>query len=277
MSGNVPKAQFGLIGGSCTFSIDFPKAVEWDGLSVLVEELVVDTPFGASPQFKIFNIGEQTVISCKMHGWRSGVTRADASRQIFWVFREAGVKRVLAEGGVGAVNHLLKPRDLVVPHDYIDFSMRKDTSLGSPYLLIMREALCPEMRQALYQEMEQTTGRRIFDRGVYVVTDGRHFESPAEVNMFKISGGDIVGQSLCPEVYLAREIGACYARIDMVVNYAEGVVEDWEHRELKDIFYNESMTIARILLSTICKLPTEAECGCSELRKPTLLKEVDSE
>jgi 5'-methylthioadenosine phosphorylase len=210
-----------------------------------------------------------------MHGWRSGVTRADASRQIFWVFREAGVKRVLAEGGVGAINHLLRPRDLVVPNDYIDFSMRKDTSLGSPYLLMMRESLCPEMRQFLYDETEQMGGRRIFDRGVYVVTDGRHFESPAEVNMFKISGGDIVGQSLCPEVYLAREIGSCYARIDMVVNYAEGVIRDWEHRELEDIFYNESKNIARILLSTISKLPAEAGCSCNELRKPTLLKEKE--
>lgn len=275
MSGNVPKAQVGLIGGSSTFSIDFPEAMEWEGLKVLTKELVFETPFGMSPPFKLFSIGEQTVLTCKMHGWRSGVTRADASRQIFWVFREAGVTRILAEGGVGAINHLLKPRDLVVPNDYIDFSMRKDTALGSPYLLMMREALCPEMRQLLYREMEQMGGRRIFDRGIYVVTDGRHFESPAEVNMFKISGGDIVGQSLCPEVYLAREIGACYARIDMVVNYAEGIVKDWEHQELEDIFYNESINIARILLNTISELPAQAGCRCSELRKPTLLKEKE--
>lgn len=277
MSGNVPKAQFGLIGGSSTFSIDFPLALEWDGLNILVEEQIFETPFGASPPFKLFKIGDRQVLTCKMHGWRSGVTRADASRQIFWVFREAGVKRVLAEGGVGAINHLLKPRDIVVPHDYIDFSMRKDTSLDSPYLLMMREALCPEMRQLLYNGMEQMSGRRVFDRGVYVVTDGRHFESPAEVNLFNISGGDIVGQSLCPEVYLAREIGACYARIDMVVNYAEGVVKDWEHQELKDIFYDESKNIARILLETISNLPAEPRCSCRELRKPTLLKEVGSE
>lgn len=275
MSGNVPRAQFGLIGGSSTFSIDYPAALKWEGLKILAEELVFETPFGPSPPFKLFSIDERMVISCKMHGWRSGVTRADASRQIFWVFREAGVSRIMAEGGVGAINHLLKPRDLLVPNDYIDFSMRKDTALGSPFLLMMREALCPEMRQILYREAEQMGGRRVFDRGVYVVTDGRHFESPAEVNMFKISGGDIVGQSLCPEVYLAREIGACYARIDMVVNYAEGVVTDWEHKELEDIFYNESINIGRILLSAISKIPAEAGCGCRDLRKPTLLKEKE--
>ncbi|MDA8212956.1 MAG: phosphorylase, partial [Clostridia bacterium] len=64
-----------------------------------------------------------------MHGWRRGVSRADASRQVFWVFRQAGVKKILAEGGVGSINHLLRPRDVVIPNDYIDMSMRKDVEL----------------------------------------------------------------------------------------------------------------------------------------------------
>lgn len=63
-------------------------------------------------------------MTVRMHGWRSGTTRADASRQVFWVLREAGAARVLAEGGAGAVNHLLAPRDLLVSNDYIDLSLR---------------------------------------------------------------------------------------------------------------------------------------------------------
>lgn len=272
MSNQIPQAEFGLIGGSGTFSIDFPEGA--GEVTVLAREAVFDTPFGQSPPFTLFTVAGRRVLTCKMHGWRGGVSRADASRQIFWVFREAGATRVLAEGGVGAVNHLLKPRDLLVPNDYMDFSMRKDVSLGAPYLLIMRQGLCDEMRRVLYREaLSEAEGRRVFDRGVYVVTDGRHFESPAEVNMFKISGGDVIGQSLCPEVYLAREIGACYARLDMVVNYAEGVIKEWEHEELKEIFYNESILIGKILLSTISKLPSECGCQCRELRKPTLLRE----
>ncbi len=274
MKDSVPKAEIGLIGGSSTYSIDFPEAIGTGGVSVEARGLVYDTPFGPSPPFKLFSVEGRQVLACKMHGWRSGVSRAEASRQVFWVFREAGVRRVLAEGGVGAINHLLRPRDLVIPNDYIDFSMRKDTSLGEPYLLIMRGALCSEMRPVLYREADKVNGRRVFDRGVYVVTDGRHFESPAEINMFRLSGGDIVGQSLCPEVYLAREIGACYARLDMVVNYAEGVVKDWEHEELKEIFYNESVVIGRILLDTVRQLPSGAGCRCRELRKPTLLQEI---
>ena len=200
------------------------------------------------------------------------MARGAASQQVFWVFREAGVKRIIADGGVGSVNHLLNPRDLIVPSDYIDFSMRKDVSLGGPYLLVMRQAVCPEISKGLLGASEKIYDGRIFDRGIYAVTDGRHFESRAEVVMLGRSGADIVGQSMCPEVYLAREIGACYGRVDIVVNYAEGVVKDWEHDELKDIFYGLSNKIAAIVLDTVESLNLGQGCGCPQLRKDTLLK-----
>jgi 5'-methylthioadenosine phosphorylase len=275
----VPSCVLGLIGGSSTLSIDFPEALDLDYVVVEARDLIFETPFGSSPAFKCVYIdddrGGRRVLTCAMHGWRSGVSRADASRQVFWVLREAGVKTILAEGGVGAINHLLRPRDLLIPHDYMDFSMRKDVHLGDSYLLVMRNALCPDLRQALLKACNQNwQDGRVFDRGIYVNTDGRHFESPAEVQCFKQGGADVVGQSICPELYLAREIGACYAGLYMVVNYAEGIVSPWQHEELANIFYEQSQAVARILCQTMCDLPLERNCGCAALRKETLLSEV---
>ncbi|GAW91505.1 MTAP family purine nucleoside phosphorylase [Calderihabitans maritimus] len=272
---NIPVADFAVIGGSSTFSLDFPADLQHPEVEILERDLVFSTPFGESPSFILFRLkgDNRMVLTCKMHGWRPGVSRADASRQVFWVLQQAGVKKILSEGGVGALNHLLKPRDLLVPHDYIDFSMRKDVSLTSEYLLIMRESVCPEIRKKYVRAAEKFARGRVFDRGIYVVTDGRHFESPSEVSFFRQIQGDIVGQSMCPEVYLAREIGACYGRIDMVVNYAEGVVEDWKHEELKQIFYEEATTIAEIILECLQKVELNSSCNCQNLRKETLLKE----
>jgi 5'-methylthioadenosine phosphorylase len=301
-------------------------------IDVIEKDLVFDTPYGQSPPFTLFSLGGKRTLTCKMHGWRTGVSRADASRQIFWVFREAGVSKILAEGGVGAVNHLLNPRDVVIPTDYIDNSVRKDVGLGSHYLLIMRKAICADLHDALLKSagnhieakrreayeraiaverryggadpntstqsmsaqnantqtenehnssLTDPSGQniyvlrspRVFERGIYAVTDGRHFESPAEVSVLKQWGADIVGQSICPEVYLAREIGACYAGIYLVVNYAEGIVEDWQHEELSDIFYEESELIGNILIDTLGSVGDGVKCECADLRKPTLLKE----
>ena len=269
----IPQAQYAVIGGSGTFSIDFPEGLNYSQVKLEAVGLIFDTPFGASPAFKLFSLGDKHVLTTKMHGWRDGVTRADASKQVFWVLREAGVKKILAEGGVGSINRLLRPADLVIPTDYIDFSMRKDVSLGSSNLLIMRKPVCPEIRTALAQAAEKNTKGTVFDRGVYAVTDGRHFESVAEINMLHRLDADIVGQSMCPEVYLSREIGACYGRLDMVVNYAEGIIEEWDYDELKSMFFSEPERIGTILLDTVNSISHEQTCGCNGLRKQTLLKE----
>ena len=42
---------------------------------------------------------------------------------------------------------------------------------------------------------------------------------------FALLGGDLVGQTLAPEVFLARELELCYVGLTYVVNYAEGLVE----------------------------------------------------
>lgn len=273
----VPAAAYAIIGGSGTLSSNFPANLPDADVKILADTLRFETPYGISPAFRLFCVGEKRVLTVKMHGWRSGVTRADASRQVFWTFREAGVKRILSEGGVGTVNKLLDLRDFIIPDDYLDLSVRKDVMLDGRYLLVMREALCPEMRKALLAATKKRFAGRIFARGTYAVTDGRHFESPAEIAMMQ-GHADIVGQSIAPEVYLAREIGACYAGLYFTVNYGEGIREKWSHQDMADIFYDDAPMIGAILLETIRTIDAEKRsCACLSLRKETLLKDVYNE
>lgn len=272
-STKIPQAEYGIVGGSGTLSSDFPNNIQADDVKIIADNLRFNTPYGDSPVMRLFSVGEKHVLTVKMHGWRSGVTRSDASRQVFWVFREAGVQRILSEGGVGSVNKLLDLRDFIVPDDYLDMSVRKDVMLDGRYLLIMREALCPELRKTLLAAVSKRFKGRIFSRGTYAVTDGRHFESPAEIAMLN-GHADIVGQSMCPEVYLAREIGACYAGLYFTVNYGEGI-KVWSHEDMSNIFYDDAVMIGEILLETIRNTPAQDKhCYCHELRKETLLKDV---
>ncbi|MCR5757362.1 MAG: MTAP family purine nucleoside phosphorylase [Selenomonas sp.] len=278
MSDNkIPAASYAVVGGSGTLSSNFPANVTAEDVEILADNLRFETPYGESPAMRLFRVGEKRVLTVKMHGWRSGVTRADASRQVFWIFREAGVKRIISEGGVGTVNKLLDLRDFIIPDDYLDLSVRKDVMLDGRYLLVMRDALCPEMRQALIAATKKRFTGRVFTRGTYAVTDGRHFESPAEVAMMN-GHADIVGQSICPEVYLAREIGACYAGLYFTVNYGEGIKEKWSHQDMADIFYDDAPMIGEIILETIRNVDAEDKhCECLSLRKETLLKDVYNE
>jgi 5'-methylthioadenosine phosphorylase len=270
---DIVKARKAFIGGSSTFSIDFPGVLKLPGVKTKGRR-VFFTPFGESPEFTIFEIDREPVLTVKMHGWRAGVSRATSSRQVFWVFQKAGVRTILAEGGIGAMNQEYELCDLFIPDDYIDLSLRKDVSISDDYLLIMRDPFCANLSEILKNSSKKILPQRRIHRGVYVVTDGRHFESRAEVKMMQSFGGDVIGQSLCPEVYLAREIGACYSGIYLVVNRAEGIGNDWSHAELKKIFYSEGLHIGRIILESLKRLKTRKakKCTCSLLRKKTLLK-----
>ena len=274
----IPCAQFGICGGSGSLSLEFPGALADERVKVLGEGLRFDTPFGTSPEFTHFSVdgphGTREALAVRMHGWRRGVKRADASLQTFWVFHEAGVRKVLADGGVGSLNHLLDPRDVMVPDDFIDLTIKKDIYVRGDHLLIMRQPICPDLAGHLYAGASEHFAR-VFRRGTYLVTDGPRFESVAEVDYMARLGGDVVGQSLAPEVTLARDIGACFAGIYIVVNYGEGVVRAWDHDELKAVFFDESETIARIVLDAVANANLDAGCGCEELRKPSLLSIPD--
>ena len=277
---NVPAARFGICGGSGSLSFEFPTGLADDRVEVLATDLVFETPFGTSPTFTHFRVtgphGPREALAVKMHGWRRGIKRADASLQVFWVFHEAGVRKVLADGGVGSLNHLLDPRDVVIPNDFIDLSVKQDIYVRGDHLLIMRQPICPDLAGHLYAGASESFAR-VFKRGTYLVTDGPRFESVAEVDYMKRLGGDVIGQSLAPEVFLARDIGACYAGIYIVVNYGEGVVREWEHAEMKAIFFDESQTIARIVLDAVAYASlAEDACTCMEHRKPSLLAIPDA-
>jgi 5'-methylthioadenosine phosphorylase len=48
-------------------------------------------------------------------------------------------------------------------------------------------------------------------------------ETPAEVGKYRQYGGQLIGMTLCPEAFLARELEMCYAACCFVTNFAEGM------------------------------------------------------
>lgn len=268
----VPRAPLAVIGGSGTQAVSFPEGLH-DDVRVLERGLVFPTPLGDSPPFTLFELAGRNALHVRMHGWRKGVSRGVASRQVFSVLRRAGVKRILSEAGVGSLNRLLDPGDLVICDDFVDMTTeRGGGGVVGDHLLIMRDPVCAVAGEALRASAQRLAGdRRVFTRGVHVVTEGPRFESAAEVRYLRTLG-DVVGQSFSPEIWLARDVGSCYAGISIIVNYAEGVVQEWSHEEFKRIFHEDAPLMGRIILDALASLPEDGGCRCRKLRKPTLLR-----
>ena len=88
----------------------------------------------------------------------------------------------------------------------------------------MTDAHDPQMRRAL----EEAAVRLGIDlpEGVYCWYSGPSFETPAEIRMLKLLGGDAVGMSTVPEVILARFLGLRVAAISTITNMAAGMSDE---------------------------------------------------
>ncbi len=78
----------------------------------------------------------------------------------------------------------------------------------------------------LYSKRLRDLAREVdpsLDEGVYVQFRGPHYETPAEVKMAGILGGDLVGMSTTLEAIAAREAGLEILGVSLVTNPAAGV------------------------------------------------------
>lgn len=148
-------------------------------------------------------------------------------RANIYAAKSLGVTRIFSWTGPGAISRKFRPGDLVLPDDLIDFTRnRPSTFYEGKGIGFIRQApvFCETLREALRSAARRRKGGgRLPSGGTYACTEGPRLETPAEVRFFTRAGADLVGMTLCPEAFLARELEICYAPVAYVTNYAEGV------------------------------------------------------
>lgn len=92
-------------------------------------------------------------------------------------------------------------------------------------------------------------------QGVYAQFRGPHYETPAEVQMAKILGADLVGMSTTLEAIAAREAGMEVLGISLVTNLAAGISETaLSHKEVIEAGRAAGPRISRLLANIVREL-----------------------
>jgi len=230
--------------------------------------LKVDTPYGPV-DLETGNIGDVELAFLKRHGYRHAVPpHAINYRGNIWALGQIKVKKIIATGAVGSIAEDIKIGDIVLCDQFLDFTKSRPQTFfegGERGVLHVdvTEPYCPDLRKKIMMVGEKN-GLNIRNGGVYVCTEGPRFETPAEINMYRICGGHLVGMTGVPEVVLARELGMCYASMALVTNEAAGISkEPLTHLEVIDTMEMLSETVARIVEDTCKILDREQRCYCS--------------
>lgn len=91
----------------------------------------------------------------------------------------------------------------------------------------------------------------IHDTGTMVVSNGPRFESPAEIIAFGKLGGDYVGMTSAPEVFLAKELEIPYCSIVVITNYGAGLQKKVSTEEVFAMFSKKIVDVMKLVKAVI--------------------------
>lgn len=150
----------------------------------------------------------------------------------------AGCRAVLLTNAAGGIGEGMTPGDLVAITDHLNLTARSplvganDDRLG-PRFPDMTEVYSPRLRGLIRSAFEQAGTP--YHEGVYAWFLGPSYETPAEVQMAKRAGADLVGMSTVPEAIALRHMGVEVAGISLVTNYAAGILDQpLSHEEVTE-------------------------------------------
>ena len=241
--------MIGIIGGS--------GVEEISELADATETKVVETEYG-SVEVSLLSIGDKTVAFLPRHS--KGHTCPPHKINF-----KANI--IMATNAVGSLDLDIGPGSIVLPDDFLDFTVNRDRTFYDNEVIHidMTEPFCNRLRGAILANSGCVNGP-VVDGGTIVCTEGPRFETPAEIKMFSILGGSIVGMTTLPEAVLAREKEMCYAPIAVVSNYSTSISPTKLNTdEVYGIMAKKKGELIKLLFNTIKELSKECDCECHHI------------
>lgn len=201
----------------------------WAGALDLLGETLAETPQTEVPGFPSAGVtGHVGVIRsvrigaterrALFFGSRTHLYEGKGVRQVVHAVRTAaaaGCRVVVLTNGCGGLREEWGPGTPVLISDHINLTATSPLE-GATFVDLTD----------LYAQRLRAVARAVdpsLPEGVYVQFPGPHYETPAEVQMAKRLGGDLVGMSTGLEAIAAREAGLEVLGISLVTNLAAGV------------------------------------------------------
>jgi 5'-methylthioadenosine phosphorylase len=225
-------ARIGVIGGTGLFGTTLFEGVE---------EKEVETKYG-SVYLLFTTLCSREVVFIPRHGKSRSIPPHMINHKAnMMALKELGVEKVIGISTVGSLKPDIKIRSLVVPNDYIN--LYKIPTFYDDKLVYITPELDEDLRDAIIRAAKEL-GMDPVEEGVYIQIVGPRLETKAETN-FLDDYADVVGMDMASEATLAKELGLCYASINVVTDYANGLIEG-ETLKYEETVENASRTLTDV-------------------------------
>lgn len=156
-----------------------------------------------------------------------------------YIMKYLGVETLVVTNAAGGVNLNFKPGDLMLIKDHVNLAFnnplmgKNDDNLGVRF---------PDMSNAYDKELIKLAKGAAenlnikLQEGTYFMFTGPTYETPAEIKMTRILGGDAVGMSTVPEVIAARHVNIKVLGVSCITNMAAGILDQGlNHEEVIEV------------------------------------------
>jgi purine-nucleoside phosphorylase len=159
----------------------------------------------------------------------------------------AGCTTIVLTNGCGGLNPAWTPGTPVLISDHINLTAA--SPLEGPTFVDLTDLYSARLR-SVAREVDPS-----LDEGVYVQFRGPHYETPAEVRMAKILGGDLVGMSTTLDAIAARHVGMEVLGISLVTNLAAGISDEpLSHQEVIEAGQAAAERCGRLLADVVQRI-----------------------
>ncbi len=170
-------------------------------------------------------------------------------------FEQLGVKEIIATSAVGSMNHGFRVGEIGLIEQFLDFTKRRQTTFFE------RQVVHTDMTNPYSRHLNleitvaaKRMGVEVHPHLVYVCAEGPRFETAAEIKMYKILGGDVVGMTGVPEVVLANEKRLEYASVVLATNWAAGMQPKVSHEEVLRVMKRSGKVVKQLIDATLDSL-----------------------
>jgi purine-nucleoside phosphorylase len=174
-----------------------------------------------------------------------------------------GAQTLVVTNLAGGINPSYGIGEIVAIRDHLNLTGSSplvgpnDERLG-PRFIDMSEAYAPALRSLAADVAKELFGTPLRE-GIYVSMPGPSYETPAEVNMLRILGADLVGMSTVHEVIAARHSGLAVLGLSMVANPAAGIEgAPLRHEDVTAAAAAGAARMGELLEAVVTRLPVSA-------------------
>lgn len=223
--------MIGIIGGTGLYQMDELRVSD-------VHEAA--TPFGAPSSPIVLGVLQgRNVAFLARHGLHHNLLPSEINyRGNLWALKSLGVRTILGVSAVGSLREEIRPGDLALPSQYLDFTkgLRASTFFGRGLVAHVSTAH-PTCRStaALVAHTARSLELRLHEDKTYACVEGPRFGTRAESFFLRTAGADLVGMTNVPEAFLACEAQLGYCTIAVATDYDCWLEDSAHHVSLDQV------------------------------------------